>query len=173
MNILTDRLPESVVLRGKAYPINADFKTAVDIICFAGKESGVKLLIYALKKFYKTLPESLELAVEGFKSFYGQAENGGEGKGLFSFEKDAHFIYSSFYSRYKIDLTAENLHWYVFSALLKGLSGDNAFSRILSLRTLDTSKIRDREKQRRLEALKQKVSLSGEITLEQGLEEVF
>lgn len=174
MNILTEKLPESVMLGGKHYKINADFKTAVKIITYAEENNGIKLLIYALKTFYVQLPESIELAIEGMNSFYkGTSRKKGTGEEIFSLSKDADLIFSSFMSQYKINLAEDNFHWYIFLALLKGLCGDNIFSKVVGIRSLDISKIKDAEKRAYFSELKQKYSLSGGLTIDEGLRRVF
>ena len=175
MNILTDKLPESVVLKGKSYKINADFKTAVKILSFAENNSGIKLLIYALKTFYVQLPESIELAIEGMNSFYNfsPGRSGSGGGELFSLNKDADLIFSSFMSQYGINLAEDNFHWYVFLALLKGLCGDNVFSKVVGIRSLDISEIKDAKQKAYFSELKQKYSLSGALTIDEGLRRVF
>lgn len=174
MNILTDKLPESVVLDGKSYRINADFRTALKIIIFSEKNSGVKLLMYALKEFYVNLPEDIQLAIDGMNMFYkGNKMQKGKGTQMFSFEKDAELIFSSFLSQYGINLAQDNIHWYVFLALLKGLCGENAFSKVLAIRNLDISDIEDEKQKAYYTELKQKYSLSEELTIDEGLRRVF
>ena len=177
MNILTEKLPVSVVVKGKRYKINADFKTALKIINYSEETQGIKLMIYALKTFYVDVPEDIEGAIVAMRNFYNGVE-GEEGKTgrrepVFSFTKDADLIFSSFYSQYGINLTQDNLHWYVFIALLRGICGDNVFSRVLEIRSLDLSEVKDEAQKKKLAALKQKYSLEGQITLEEGLRGVF
>ena len=54
----------------------------------------------------------------------------------FSFTQDAPYIYAAFRQQYGIDLLAERgkLHWWAFNALLKGLTADTQFVRILQIR---------------------------------------
>ena len=87
---------------------------------------------------------------------------------MISFSKDADVIFSSFYSQYGINLAEDNLHWYVFLALLRGICGDNVFSRVLEIRSLDLSEVKDEAQKKKLAVLKQKYSLEGQITLEEG-----
>lgn len=174
MNILTDKIPESVTLDGKIYRINSDFRTALKIINFAEENSGIKLLMYALKNFYIDLPDNVQLAIDGMNMFYKRNKaQKGNGTQLFSFEKDAELIFSSFMSQYGINLSQDNIHWYVFLALLKGLCGENAFSKVLAVRNLDISDIKDEKQKAYYAELKQKYSLSAELTIDEGLRRVF
>ena len=177
MNILTEKLPVSVVVKGKRYKINADFKTALKIINYSEEVQGVKLMIYALKTFYVEVPKDIEGAILAMRNFYNSSGNENKKmvrkEPLFSFVKDADLIFSSFYSQYGINLTQDNLHWYVFVALLRGICGDNVFSRVLEIRSFDLSDVKDEAQKKKLAALKQKYSLEGQITLEEGLRGVF
>lgn len=178
MNILTEKLPTSVCVSGKIYKINPDFKTAIKIITYGEENSGIRLMIYALKTFYEDVPEDIAGAIIKMKEFYNGKDDKKQGRGIkiapvFSFSKDADAIFSSFYGQYGINLAEDNLHWYVFVALLRGLCGDNMFSRVLEIRSLDLSDIKDDGQRKRLEKLKQKYSLSEAITLEEGLRGLF
>ncbi len=178
MNILTEKLPTSVCVNGKFYKINPDFKTAVKIITYSEENEGIKLMIYALKTFYEEVPEDIAGAIAEMRKFFngkGDSRRAEERKKapLFSFDRDADIIFSSFYGQYGINLAEDNLHWYVFVALLRGLCGDNMFSRVLEIRSLNISDIKDEGQRKRLESLKQKYSLSEAITLEEGLRGVF
>ena len=176
MNILTEKLPVSVIVKGKRYKINSDFRTAIKIINFSEKEQGIKLMIYALKTFYREVPEDLEGAIGAMSDFYngiGNEEKKVKSEPLFSFDKDAELIFSSFYTQYGINLAQDEMHWYAFVALLRGICGDNVFSRVLEIRSLNLSDIKDEEQKKKIAALKQKYSLEGQITLEEGLRGVF
>ena len=175
MNILIDTLPESVVLDNKQYSINADFKTALKILCKL-EEKGlyVDKLTFVLKSFYNELPLTLENALKGLKSFYGISQKGvGEGDAIFSFEKDSEYIYSAFYSFYNIDLCRENMHWYSFLALFKGLCGENVFSKVLSIRSINPSEIKDSALKQKYIKLKEKYSLNAPLSIEDGLGRLF
>lgn len=171
MSILTDRLKESVEIDGRKYSINPDFKTALRVLATLDEDTPyVKKLVFILKSFYNELPPTLDKALEGIKSFYGVKEvNEGYFKPIFSFEKDSEYIFSAFYSCYKIDLSQENMHWDIFKALFKGISGDTVFSKIMSIRTLNPLEIKDTSQRRKIMDLQDKYSIKPKMSLEEGL----
>jgi hypothetical protein len=56
---------------------------------------------------------------------------------LFSFYWDFKEVWASFYATYRIDLFKETLHWWGFKALLAGLDGESALSRLMQSRQYD------------------------------------
>ena len=53
---------------------------------------------------------------------------------LYSFEKDANFIFAAFRQTHGIDLQKENLHWWKFIALFMDLGQDTTFCQLTALR---------------------------------------
>ena len=75
-------------------------------------------------------------------------------KNYFDFEYDANLIYSAFLQQYKIDLCQTNMHWWTFKALLGGLSDDTHFIKVVQYRSMDLSKIKDKEQKRHYQKMK-------------------
>ena len=88
-------------------------------------------------------------------------------KRLISFEQDAPEIYASFLQLYNIDLLETDVHWYRFNVLLASLLrvDNNPLSAKLRLRTLDTGRLKGRDKHR-AEAAKQSVAIQERISRE-------
>ena len=62
---------------------------------------------------------------------------------------DADYIYSAFMSQYNIDLQdIEYLHWWKFRALFDSLNENNRLSKIIQYRSMDLSKIKDKEQKK-------------------------
>lgn len=144
-NILFGFLPETVIVSGKEYPVNTDFRTWLyvgDVI-----SSGIapeRCVPIMLKKCYKeNIPENKFEAVNALIDFYKKAfpkyKKNGKGTG-FSADFDGIVIFSGFMKNYGIDLSRENIHWYRFAPLLTELS-DCLFSRILEIRGTDISRL--------------------------------
>ena len=93
------------------------------------------------------------------------------------FNEDMDYIEASFMSDYRIDLTAEKMHWWKFYNLLEGLSNSElgnccVLNRVRNLRTFDLSQIKDNKERERLAKAKEMVSLKKvkqevELTKEQ------
>ncbi|MGL5549231.1 MAG: bacteriophage Gp15 family protein [Culicoidibacterales bacterium] len=63
----------------------------------------------------------------------------------FCFNHDANLIYAAFMSQYQIDLQAVELHWWQFKSLFDSLDENTQFMKIVGYRTMDLSKIKDKE----------------------------
>ena len=66
-------------------------------------------------------------------------------------------------SQYNIDLQdIEQLHWWKFKALLEGLKEDNKLSKIIEYRSVDLSKIKDKEQRKFYKDMQKQYSLKKE-----------
>lgn len=154
MNILTDTPPSEVVVDGKVYLLNTDFRTCLrTILAFEDEEltTQEKQSIVLVNLFRKT-PKNLRTAIVEASLFL----NGGKksntedepGPRLYSFKKDASFIYAAFRQTHGIDLTTADLHWWQFLALFMDLGSDTAFCQLTSLRKrVKTGKATKEERQ--------------------------
>ena len=174
MNILIDLLPSSVKIDGTEYEINSDFRTSVlfSLLMEDDNLSEEEKVLQALNLYYPVVPNNLEEAIEQIKWFYscgkldnpiGNKKAKASSKKVFDFEVDANYIYSAFMSQYNIDLQdIEELHWWKFKALLEGLKEDNKLSKIIEYRSVDLSKIKDKEQRKFYKDMQKQYSLKKE-----------
>ena len=174
MNILIDLLPSSVKIDGTEYEINSDFRTSVlfSLLMEDDNLNEEEKVLQALNLYYPVVPDNLEEAIEQIKWFYscGKLDNPignkkvrASSKKVFDFEVDANYIYSAFMSQYNIDLQdIEELHWWKFKALLEGLKEDNKLSKIIEYRSVDLSKIKDKEQRKFYKDMQKQYSLNKE-----------
>ena len=174
MNILIDLLPSSVKIDGTEYEINSDFRTSVlfSLLMEDDNLSEEEKVLQALNLYYPVVPGDSEKAIEKIKWFYscGKLDNPignnkarASSKKVFDFEVDANYIYSAFMSQYRIDLQdIEELHWWKFKALLEGLKEDNKLSKIIEYRSVDLSKIKDKEQRKFYKDMQKQYSLNKE-----------
>ena len=150
MRILTEPFKRFVTVSEKGYPVNTDFRVWLKIhhLVSAGDfESITNALILCYKG--GVLPPSFFEAVEGMWAFLAGEEKkkpckkGQPEARLFDFEQDAELIYASFLYDYGIDLQEADMHWHKFLILFKNLSQNSPFMRVVSLRSMDLSTIKD------------------------------
>lgn len=176
MSILTEVMPNYVVVGGRAYPINTDFRVWLEFDCIMqnrdikteDKIGRIFRLCFSPK--CRVLPENAESAVSALLGFYmrEKRKGGAGGKRVFSFEEDADYIYAAFLTQYGIDLlSVPYLHWYSFYALLKGLSDDLRLMKIVSVRSVDTGEIRDNERKKYYRRLQEVYALADNRTDEE------
>jgi hypothetical protein len=139
MNILTDTLPETVVIDGLEYKLNTDFRAALRVImAFEDVElTGYEKQVILIKVLYQQPPALLQEAVEKANWFLNGGKTGStesDGTRLYSFAKDADFIFAAFRQTHGIDLRRAELHWWEFMALFMDLGSETTFSSLISLR---------------------------------------
>ena len=150
MNILTDKLPESIELFGSSIPIHADHRSCIraiialldddtldndEAVCVAFRA------FYVRDEFWMRFPEEALVAETEFlrgapvPALPGQKAGGGTtNERAYSFLYDQAAIYAAFWQQYRIDLVRDTLHWWQFKALLDHLHG-NHMAEIMCKRT--------------------------------------
>ena len=174
MNILIDLLPSKIVVDGTEYEINTDFRISVLFSLLMEDDSlnEEEKVLQALSLYYPVIPNNIGKAIEQIKWFYscgksdkpiGNKKRKTNSKKVFDFEADANYIYSAFMSQYRIDLQdIGQLHWWKFKALLEGLKEDNKLSKIIEYRSVDLSKIKDKEQRKFYKDMQKQYSLKKE-----------
>lgn len=158
--IMFNRLPYFVILQGKKYKINVDFR---NLISFENKlqdrsVDNSKKIEYGLRHFYPAFfyeenynkllrnPVLYKEACEKLIWFYKcgredyhktSGSNKGKSKQIYSYEFDDEYIYGAFLEQYNIDLAYDRVHWWKFKALLKSLKDDTEFIKIQGYRAYE------------------------------------
>ena len=177
-NILIDKLPTEY----EGLKINTNFRSFILFELLMqdnniGKEDKVAL---ALNLFYETenikSVDDIKKATKGILWFYSmgekekeQSSNGnGNKRQIYSFEYDADYIYSAFLDQYGIDLNEiEYLHWFKFKSMFEALKSDNKICEIMGYRSINVSKIKDKEEQKRYKKLQKEWALPDNRTQEE------
>lgn len=156
MSILTEALPETVTIAGKSCPIHTDFRVWIRFAQLA-EDNSLSIpsrLVQIIKLIYGYLPPKLDEAVAALLQFYSVgsdaksragASKSGQQKRIFDYEADACYIYAAFLAQYNIDLCTTSLHWWKFKALFSALDENMQFVKILGYRSVELSKIKDKE----------------------------
>lgn len=155
MNILIDELPKTVAIGDREYPINTDFRTCLKII-MAFEDNDLtpqEKQIVLLSNLYPTMPTDIEGAMRQAQWFLdggrtaGDDTQGESSPRVYSFSKDANYIFAAFRQTHGIDLQKSELHWWEFLALFMDLGQDTTFCQLVGLRRrLKTGKASKEEK---------------------------
>lgn len=158
--VMFNRLPYFVILEGKKYKINVDFRNMISFENMLQDRSvdNSEKIEYGLKHFYPvffddnnynmllTMPELYEVACEkliwfyrcGRDDYHGVKGNGkGKNRQIYSYDFDDEYIYGAFYEQYGVDLAYDRVHWWKFKALLKCLKDDTEFVKIQGYRAYE------------------------------------
>lgn len=145
MNVLIDTFPTKTVIDGEKYKLNTDFRNCLNIIlAFEDTELlDIDRIEIMLELLYgkDNIPENLDKAIEKAILFLDCGEQGkeknntGKANRLYSFSKDAKYIYSAIKQTHNIDLeNIEYLHWWKFVYLFLDLNPECFFCKVLELR---------------------------------------
>ena len=174
--MLIDELPVNVVIDGKSYDINSNFRnSAIFELMMADNElDDNEKIIKALELYYPDIPENINIAVEKILWFYRcgkdiitSKSSSAKGKStqIYDFNFDDDYIYSAFLDQYGIDLQdIEFLHWWKFKALFKSLKEDNEIVKIMGYRSMDLNKIKDKDEKARYKKMKELYKIQGHIS---------
>lgn len=178
-NLLIDTLPEEIIVNGVAYPINTDFRIGImfDQMLCDPKLTDEEKIALALQMYFKeSIPQDIDSALPELLYFYrcgvppprkrkvidDEAPPRPSARVL-DYDYDAPLIYAAFLSQYGIDLQdVVELHWWKFSAMLKGLNDNEEISKIMSYRAVDLSSIKNKEERKRYATLKAKYALPND-----------
>ncbi|GAE00959.1 protein gp15 [Clostridium botulinum B str. Osaka05] len=159
MNILIDLVPITVEIEGEDYEINSNFRTSVlfELLIQDKSISEENKVIQALQLYYPVIPSNINIAIDRMLWFYrcgkyivpSKGTGKGKSKQIYNFEYDDDYIYSAFLDQYGIDLQdIEYLHWWKFKAMFKSLKEGNEIVKIMGYRSMDLSKIKDKEEKK-------------------------
>ena len=171
-NLILDRLPN---ITPNGLKIRTDFRESIKfelLMQNSNIEEKDKVTI-ALNLYFYDIDikneEELKKSVNDILWFYrcGKEETTSQGKEtkketskrIYSYEFDAEYIYSAFMEQYKIDLNKEHLHWWKFKALFNSLNEEVLFSKIMSYRAIDLSKIKDKDMKKYYKKMKKLYAL--------------
>lgn len=157
MSILTAPLPETVSVGSQCVPIETSFRAG---ILFEQLALDDNLSVENILRVYygDRWPEPYEEAINAAIWFYRcglkpekpkQESSGHKLKSIkrgYDFEIDAEDIYTSFLQSYGIDLLTEDLHWWVFRALLFRLPDNTPFKQKVYYRTGSTKGMGKKQK---------------------------
>ena len=172
MNIILDPMPDFLEVGGEKIFIDTGFRTwmrfdeallwshastetrvysALDI-CYNGKiPANIHDALFAAIGFYTPKSEKIKEAGENAQASQGIFSRS---KQIYSFTHDAALICSAFLAQYGIDLTKDDMHWWLFRALFEGLTDENKICEVMEIRGVDLSKIKDKEQKAHYRRLK-------------------
>lgn len=159
MNILIDLLPDEVVVNDKKYKINSDFRYSIlfQLLIQDNNLNDKDKMLKGLNLYYKEIPPEKHWpeAIEKILWFYrcgkdiSSLKEKGKSKSvtqIYSFEHDDDYIFAAFMDQYNIDLQdIKYMHWWKFKALFNSLKDDIKIVKIMRYRSIDLSKIKDKE----------------------------
>lgn len=177
MNIFYEVFPESININNNDYDIVTDFREWIKWLDMLNdKELCIAEKMYFTREmFINGCEEPFEDIIENFTTFIAGAPTDGalsESRGdvartkkkLLSYNYDAKYIIPDFLKNYGIDLLNDRiyLHWWKFRILLDGLPEETMTKKVIYYRSVDLSKIKDKDERSRLRRIKDSIKLPDE-----------
>lgn len=163
-------MPDCVLVEGKNYNINTDFRTWAELYSFLESSATYeeKILKLLVDGYTNELPPHLDSAVKALLDFMVQGNNTTHNRSessdkIISFSQDEGAIYASFLSQYGINLFTENLHWWSFMNLLNSLDVNTAFMKIITYRTVNCHSIKNKELRKFYRKMKNKYRITNNM----------
>lgn len=174
MSILTEALPDYIIVGGGKHPIKTDFKVWLEFSELV-KDGNFdsKKIIGIFKLLFDDLPPNMLEALKAVFEFYAHSDKRSAKSGeknkkrVFDFEYDADLIYASFMQQYKIDLTEVSMHWWRFKALFRCLSEDTQLMEAVKYRSIRLCDIKDNKQRKFYAKMKVAYKLPDNRSLEQ------
>lgn len=174
MNVLIDKLPDTVMVSGFEIPINSDHRSGIraHIALFDDNTADADQMFF--DAMFPHLPAHIDVdaAFEAAAEFLigapvpalpAQKGKATPHERSHSFVYDQDAILAAFYQQYGIDLTKETLHWWVFHALLNNLRG-NHMADIMNMRTAEETQGMDDKDKKQLRKNKAKWRLPEPVS---------
>lgn len=169
MNILIDKLPNTVVVNGRNYTVETDFREWIRFTKLVEDEDvpwQIKCRLL-LQWYIDGIPDDLEEAIEALGDFLAMKQGGEESdeqmpppKQIYSFDEDMVWIYSAFREVYGINLqTVPYMHWWEFQTLFIGLPETTEIKQRIMYRNTDLSTISDKNERKRIKKIQDAVAL--------------
>lgn len=165
--------PEYAIIDGKRYKINTDFNVALR--CFEVIENeeitdeertlAVLFLLYGFIPDHH-LDEFLDKATL-FLQCGATTDTPSSNERDVDLVLDKCYITASFMSDYQIDLSKEEMHYWRFVDLIKGLTEHCILSRIREIRNYDISEIKDSKTRNKILKAQESVALPKKRTKEE------
>lgn len=132
---LHERLPQSVIVDGKRYKCDFDFRNVLKMLDIMQREDIVPdAKDYLCVRCVCRPPKNAGKVYDAICAvLFEKRPETGE-KRLTSYEQDAGLIRAAFRQVYGINLFTDRLHWFEFTELLQNLPSGNRYEEIIEIR---------------------------------------
>lgn len=168
-NILTDRLPDSVEVNGKTYPVHTSFRDWISFF-FLHEDADltdIEKVTLAMNWYRNTIPGNKAAAYQALQEFAAcerlpkskRKTTGARSAPVFSYLHDSVYLYSDFLRYYQINLQTTPLHWFAFNALFEGLPEKSSTKQRIAYRCINIGCIKDKEERKRILQIQRAIAI--------------
>jgi len=169
-------LPNTIMVEGKPFLIKTGFKNWAKFADMIVSEmSEPAKLRLALDWFGEEKPSNTEAAFYALLDFLvcGKPVEPSTDKVVFDLEQDWEYVYASFRQVYRINLLKDDdLHWWEFQALLKGLINCK-LNDVINVRDIDINDYKDPKMRKKIREMQKAYTLEKNKNTEADADAVF
>lgn len=184
INILFEKLPDTVEISGKFYEIATDFRDWIAFFDMMADENFDKKqkMLTTLQWFTSEIPDNISGAFNALMKFASCSEirknpeklGNNQSTPVLSWLYDSAYILGAFRQIYNIDLIHINyMHWWEFSALFEALPEDTPIKKRMAYRQVKISDIKDRSERKRILKIKRAVAFPHKPISAEKTGEIF
>ena len=138
--------PSSLIIDGKEYPIDTDFRTWIKFQQIITKKNSQEQKTADLLQFIAALglpfsENTLNAMVDFFRAGDIPRGNKEPQDAIYNFETDGSLIFSAFLTQYQCDLTLGHMHWWIFKSMFSGLSDEHMITKVMWARSANKAKM--------------------------------
>lgn len=173
---LYEKYPDRIEYRGRTYSLDLDFSAvlaSLDVLSESEISDSIKIETALDNLVLGRHPADVDLLGAIFSLLFPEKKSTEEP--VIDFRQDADLILAAFRQAYGIDLKTTRMHWFEFSALLKGIPSGTRLAEVIDLRQREIpepTKYNAKERAA-LIAAKAKVAIKKEGGLESGLYGIY
>ena len=176
---LRDKMPTSVSVDGKAYPVAVDFRDWISFFEMLDDDTytAQERIVCAMAWYRTRPPDNLSAAYKALVQFGSCSELPQTGRGstrytgrtnVFSYRYDAPCILGDFLRYYRIDLTECRLHWYKFRMLLDALPDESVTKQRVAYRSVKLCDIKDKKRRASIRRMQNAIWIPSQKRLSAG-----
>lgn len=184
INILFEKLPDTVEISGKFYEIATDFRDWIAFFDMMSDESFDKKqkMLTALQWFTNEIPNDISGAYNALTEFASCSEikktseksADSPSTPVLSWLYDSAYVLGAFRQIYGIDLIrTKYMHWWEFSALFEALPEDTPIKKRIAYRQVRISDINDKNERKRILKIKRAVAFPHKPISAEKTGEIF
>lgn len=162
---LYERYPKAVRVNGDFYKIETDFRKWIEFYDLAIQRGNDEERIRKMLDLYvERIPGDIEAAISALCEFYAAGKMKDDNHKAcapnYDFEFDQDFFVAGFRENYGISLQEiDYMHWWEFLALFRGMNAGTELKQRMSLRAIDTGKIKDPKERARIRKAQYEIAI--------------
>ena len=172
---LTEQFPNSIKIGEKNYAINTDYRimanleTKISRADISDANKFAEIFRETISALFIEIPnEDIREIIKGVLLYYccgkepSPKKSEGGSKRCYDNDEDSYYLFAAFMQQYGDDLITSHMHWWEFRAKFTALTEETEFVKIMQYRSINISKIKNKEERARIKKLQERFALKSQ-----------